>query len=178
MSDGSEVSRHTPAVRLVELGPDAMAALLDGDLVAASVAAGVELTDYFTSGECTWLWQLRLDQVASDPAAQGWVARAAVDEASGLVVGHAGFHGPPDASGLVEVAYSVDPRHRRRGYARALLGELLRRAGSEPDVRTVRATVSPDNVASLATVAGAGFVHVGEQLDEVDGLELVFERPA
>ena len=155
-----------------------MAALVDGDLTAASAVAGVELTDYFTSDGCTWLWRLRLAQMASDPTSRGWVARAVVDAESGAVVGHAGFHGPPDASGMVEVGYSVDPRHRRRGYARALLAELLHRAGEEPGVSTVRATVSPDNVASLATLVGSGFVQVGEQQDEIDGLELVFERPA
>ncbi|MFE6365457.1 hypothetical protein ACFVP3_36360 [Streptomyces sp. NPDC057806] len=42
----------------------------------------------------------------------------------------------------------------------------------------MRATISPDNLASLATISGFGFVEVGEQWDEVDGLELVFEVPA
>jgi L-amino acid N-acyltransferase YncA len=45
-------------------------------------------------------------------------------------------------------------------------------------VRTVRASVSPGNVASLALVRSLGFRQVGEQWDEIDGLELVFERPA
>jgi ribosomal-protein-alanine N-acetyltransferase len=155
-----------------------MSALVTGDLAAASAAAGVRLTDYFAGPDCTWLWRLRLEQLAVDPESARWVARAGVDERSGAVVGHAGFHGPPDDAGTVEVGYSVDPRWRRRGYARALLRELLRRAHEEPGVRTVRATIGPDNVASLATIAGLGFVHVGEQQDEVDGLELVFERPA
>jgi RimJ/RimL family protein N-acetyltransferase len=35
--------------------------------------------------------------------------------------------------------------------------------------------VSPDNAASLALVRRAGFVHVGEQEDDEDGLELVHE---
>jgi hypothetical protein len=30
----------------------------------------------------------------------------------------------------------------------------------------------------LAMIRRAGFQQVGEQIDEVDGLELVFERPA
>lgn len=75
----------------------------------------------------------------------------------------------------MEVAYSVDPLHRRRGYARAMLRALLRRAAAEPEVRTVRATIRPDNVASLATTAGFGFIEVGEQWDDVDGLEIIFE---
>ncbi|WP_231499988.1 GNAT family N-acetyltransferase [Saccharothrix sp. NRRL B-16314] len=96
----------------------------------------------------------------------------------GVVVGHGGFHGPPDESGMVEIGYAIDPAFRRRGYARATLVELLRRSAAEPDVRTVRATISPDNAASLATIAGFGFVEVGEQWDDEDGLELIFERPA
>ncbi len=42
---------------------------------------------------------------------------------------------------------------------------------------TVRASVSPENAASLGTIAPFGFVQVGEQMDEIDGLELIFERP-
>lgn len=42
----------------------------------------------------------------------------------------------------------------------------------------MRATISPDNTASLATIAGFGFAEVGEQWDQEDGLELVFEVPA
>ena len=77
--------------------------------------------------------------------------------------GHAGFHGPPDETGMVEISYSVAPDFRRQGYARAMLAELLHRAAVEPAVTTVRATTSPDNAASLATVSGFGFVEVGEQ---------------
>jgi ribosomal-protein-alanine N-acetyltransferase len=153
-----------------------MAALADGDREGASAAAGLELPAFFTSADCTWLWRLRLQQLAADPRRARWVARAAVDRGTGRVVGHAGFHGPPDATGMAEVGYAVDPLHRRRGYARAMVLELLRWARDEPQLATVRATISPDNVASLATIAGLGFVLVGQQDDEVDGLELVFER--
>jgi len=59
-----------------------------------------------------------------------------------------------------------------------MLRELLRRAAAEPSVRTVRATINPGNVASLATIAGFGFAEVGEQWDEQDGRELIFEVAA
>jgi ribosomal-protein-alanine N-acetyltransferase len=93
------------------------------------------------------------------------------------VVGHAGYHGPPDEHGMVEVGYSVDPAYRRRGYARAALAELLARAEREPAVRTVRASIRPANLASRALVAQYGFVEVGEQEDDLDGLEMVLEVP-
>ena len=160
-------------MRFVRLSSTAMASLLDGNLAEASREAGVALTPYFLTAGA--LWRRRVSQIAADPDSARWVARAAVAEPEGVVVGHAGFHGPPDETGMVEVAYSVDPAYRRRGYARAMLRELLRRASAEPGVSTVRATISPDNVASLATISGFGFAEVGEQWDEEDGRELIFE---
>jgi ribosomal-protein-alanine N-acetyltransferase len=162
------------SVRLVALPEDAMLLLLDGELAAASAAAGGELSDYFLTDEARWLWRLRIDQLRRDPASAGWLA-AAADAETGVVVGHAGYHGPPDEAGMVEVGYSVDLRYRRRGYATAILQALLDRARAEPAVHTVRASIGPDNVGSLAIIRAAGFAEVGEQWDEEDGLELIFE---
>ena len=163
------------SVRFVELSSAALTALLDGRLAEASREAGITLTPYFLTDDAVRLWRRRVSQIAADPGSARWIARAAVAEPEGVVVGHAGFHGPPDQTGMVEVAYSVDPAYRRRGYARAMLRELLRRAVAEPGVSTVRATISPDNVASLATISGFGFTEIGEQWDEEDGRELIFE---
>lgn len=162
-------------VRLVELPGEVLAALLDRDLPAASSLAGLALTEYFVTDRARWLWRLRLAQIAADPSRARWMARHAVVGDHGLVVGHAGFHGPPDERGMVEIGYSVAPEFRRQGHARAMLIELLRRAATEPAVTTVRAAISPDNAASLATIAGFGFDEVGEQWDAEDGLERVFE---
>jgi RimJ/RimL family protein N-acetyltransferase len=155
-----------------------MSALLKEDLSGAGKMAGVALTEYFVTDRARWLWRFRLDQMAADPARARWMVRQAIVGEKGLVVGHAGFHGPPDEAGTVEIGYSVAPDFRRRGYARSALTELFRRAAAEPSVTTVRAAISPGNAASLATISGFGFVEVGEQWDEEDGLELVFEAPA
>jgi RimJ/RimL family protein N-acetyltransferase len=168
----------------VVLEPAVMRALVDGRLEEASVLAGevgvpVPLTEYLV-GE-GWLWQIRLEQVAADPDAQGWVARAAWCQDgpdAGQVVGHLGFHGPPDADGRIEVAYSVDPAHRRRGHARAMLVQALAEVDTMPEVALVRASISPDNAGSLATIRGLGFERIGEQWDEDDGLEELWERPS
>jgi ribosomal-protein-alanine N-acetyltransferase len=165
-------------VRFVELPSTALTALVDGDLPAASASAGVTLTEYFVTDQARRLWRRRVDQVAADPDSAQWIARAVVAEPDGVVIGHAGFHGPPDAAGMVEIGYSVAPDFRRQGYARAILAKLLHRAADEPAVTTVRATIRPDNAASLATISGFGFVKVGEQWDKQDGRELIFEVPA
>ncbi|HET6478550.1 MAG TPA: GNAT family N-acetyltransferase [Actinoplanes sp.] len=164
-----------PDIRFVQLSPAALSALIDGDLAAASAAAGTPLSVYLVDE--AWLWRVRRAEIGVDPRAAEWIARAVVAEPEGVVVGHAGFHGPPDGDGVVEVAYSVDPAFRRRGYAKAMLRALLERADAHPEVTAVRASIRPDNAGSRATIAGFGFRKVGEQWDPEDGLEDVFLRP-
>jgi ribosomal-protein-alanine N-acetyltransferase len=165
--------RGVPDIRFVKLSPAALTAMIEGDLAAASEAAGVTLSQYLMDED--WLWEIRLQDIRRDPASADWIARAAV--ADGVVVGHGGFHGPPDAEGVVEVAYSVDPAHRRKGYAKAMLRALIERAEADPAVTAVRASIRPDNAGSRATIAGFGFKKVGEQWDPEDGLEDVYLRP-
>ena len=98
-----------------------------------------------------------------------------MDDEARAAVGQSGFHGAPDADGMVEVGYGVDPAYRRRGYARAALELAIEHARSEPSVHILRATISPDNEASLALIGQYPFVRNGEQWDEEDGLELIFE---
>ena len=168
--------RGVSEIRFVKLSPAALSALIRGDLPAAGAAAGIALSQFLMDEN--WLWRIRLEQVLRDPASADWIARAAVAEPEGVVVGHGGFHGPPDADGVVEVAYSVDPAYRRRGHARAMLRALLARADADPAVTAVRASIRPDNVGSRATIAGFGFRKIGEQWDPEDGLEDVYLRPA
>lgn len=118
---------------------------------------------------------MRSRQVEEDPASAAWVTGVMWDEQRHLAVGRAGYHGPPDPVGMVEIGYAVDPAFRRRGYARAALEALLRRAADEPQVRTVRVTISPDNLASYELASQYGFVEVGQQWDNEDGLEIVYE---
>lgn len=165
-------------MRVVHLAGPAFDALAAGDLQAAQAASPVPLTHYSAGPDWRGVWRMRSEQVQQDPAAAGWVTGLIYDEDLDLVVGRAGYHGPPDASGMVEVGYAVDPVHRPRGYARAALELLLERAAAESDVRVVRVTISPDNTASSSLTAQYGFAQVGEHWDDEDGLEIVYERTA
>jgi RimJ/RimL family protein N-acetyltransferase len=168
----------TPAVELLPLAADTLRALADGDLAAANRTAAVPLTPYLAGPECRGVWEVRAVQVVEDPASAPWITRIVWDPERRIAVGRAGYHGPPDANGMVEVGYSIDPQYRRQGYARAALLALLDRAGTAPGVTTVRATISPGNVASRDLVLSHGFVEVGEQMDEEDGPEIVYEVAA
>jgi RimJ/RimL family protein N-acetyltransferase len=165
----------TPRVELVELDVATLRALAHGD--GAGRTAPVPMTPWLAEDECRSVWRLRAVQVTADPATARWGTRVIWDPDRGVAVGQAGFHGPPDAVGMVEVGYATDPAFRRQGYAREALRVLLTEAAVEPGVTTVRASVGPDNAASRALVLAHGFVEVGEQMDDEDGLEIVYERP-
>ena len=164
-------------VRIEHLSPEALAALAAGDLDAAIELTGLPLTSYLVSEDRIGVWRRRATQVVEQPQDQPWVTGLLVDLDTGEVVGAGGFHARPDEDGIVEVGYGVDPAYRRRGYARAALLLMLERARSDPSTQVFRVTVSPDNAASLGLVAQLPFVEVGEQWDDEDGLEIIFEMP-
>jgi RimJ/RimL family protein N-acetyltransferase len=165
-------------VRIVHVTAPVFRALADGDLAAANAVSPIPLSAYFAGPEWRGTWQRRLKQVEEDPATAAWVTGVIWDERRHVAVGRAGYHAPPDPSGMVEIGYAVDPAYRRRGYARAALEALLQRAAREPQVRTVRVTISPDNVASMQLASQYGFTEVGEQWDDEDGLEIIYEVDA
>lgn len=167
-----------PDVRIVHLNGAAFRALAQGDLAAAEAASPVALSAYLAGPDCHGLWQMRSEQCERDPASAAWVTGVVWDEQLALPVGAAGFHGPPDSSGVVEIGYRIDPGHRRRGYARAALEALLARADKEPGVRRVRVSIRPDNLPSSRLALQYDFRQVGDQWDDEDGLELVYELPA
>jgi RimJ/RimL family protein N-acetyltransferase len=167
-----------PRVRIVHLTGPVFRALAEGDLDAATALSPVPVSAYLLDPENRGTWRRRADQAEVDPASAGWVTGIIFDEDRRLAAGRAGFHGPPDSEGRVEIGYAVDPALRRRGYARAALEALLRRAGQEPAVRTVRVSIRPDNVPSSALALQYGFVQIGEQWDDEDGTEIIYEVPA
>jgi ribosomal-protein-alanine N-acetyltransferase len=149
--------------------------------LAAGESASLALryvSPYLAGPECVGLWRMRSTQILETPADLPWITRLMVDPQVTAPVGLAGCHGAPDEAGMVEIGYRVDPALRRRGYARRSLETLLAVAQRHPAVRTVRATISPDNVASRALIDSYGFAETGEQWDEEDGLETIYEVSA
>ena len=164
----------SPAVSLHRLDLATIDALARGDLAAARVSSGLMLDPHLVADGSRGVWRVRSTQIAEHPAHAPWITRALV--LGGDVVGKAGFHGPPEpGTGMVEVGYSVAPERRRQGLGRAALRLMRAVAEHAPDARVLRATVSPGNVASRNLVLSEGLVEVGEQWDDEDGLEIVYE---
>lgn len=164
------------SVRLEIVPSTVLEALANGD---SSVFADARVSPYLAGEDWRSLWRLRWAQVQAKPDDAPWVTRFIVDPSVDGAVGIAGFHQAPDAAGMVEIGYAVDPALRRRGYARRALEVLLAvardRAEAHGDVTTVRATISPANMASIDLVTAFGFAERGEQWDDEDGLEIIYE---
>jgi ribosomal-protein-alanine N-acetyltransferase len=166
---------HSARLDLVSMSVEFMHASLTGDLVSASALVGAALPETWP-GRSARTMRYRLDQLASDPSALPWLLRAVVlRDPVRKVIGHIGFHAPPDDLRRVEVGYSIDAYHRRQGYATEAVQALFDWARQAHGVHHFKASIGPSNTASLALARKLGFTQTGSQWDEEDGEELVFE---
>jgi len=124
--------------------------------------------------------RMRRAQLDSDASYGPWCVRAVVLKETNQMVGQIGFHSPPGrpelseiAPGGIEYGYRIYPPYRGRGYAKEAARGLMAWA-VEQGVTSFVVSIRPNNAPSQAIARGLGFVKVGEQMDEVDGLEEVF----
>lgn len=96
---------------------------------------------------------------------------------NGTLLGNCGFKGPPDADGMVEVAYGIAPEHQGKGYATEAAAALVDYALATGQVRVVRAHTRPEANASGRVLTKCGFRRIGEVIDPDDGLVWRWERP-
>src|SRR5256885_2295611 len=108
---------ETARLQLLPYAPEHLLALLEGvpqfeERIGLRAADG--LRDFYLSDDVSpaWLAQLRAS-TTTDPWAHGF---AVVDPESRSVIGSAGFKGPPDEEGVVEIAYGIVPGCQGRGY--------------------------------------------------------------
>ena len=166
----------TERLRLQLLGPEAIRALLAGDRPTAERLTGVPIPPEFGVDADRPFLKVQLSRIEQMPQGQAWMVRLVRLQQSGAVIGSIGFHGPPALVGRAEMGYTIFEPWRRQGYAlegaRALLDWAARQGAP-----SVFLSIGRGNAASLAIARRLGFRQVGEQEDEVDGRELVFELP-
>lgn len=170
----------TARFELVSMSMRFMRLLLARDLEGAADEIGATIPADMADRLDNFL-QFRIADLEVNASAQPWLGRAVVltgPDGTRHAIGSAGFHAPPGEDGRVEIGYRVEPDYRRQGVAGEVVRGLFDWAAREHGVTRFRASVSPNNVASLAIIRGFGFRHVGVQMDDIDGEELVFELDA
>jgi RimJ/RimL family protein N-acetyltransferase len=168
-------------LRLVPLTPAHLLALIEGYsefAQAFGLPAADGLRDFYVSDylEEAWLTQLReLSQGAADPWVWGF---AVVELAAQAVVGTVGFKGPPDETGVVEIAYGIVPSREGQGFATEAATAVIELAVTDSRVRWIQAHTQPEANASTHVLKKCRFEFVGEVTDPVDGQVWRWERPA
>lgn len=105
-----------------------------------------------------------LEKVAGPPAREGWWMHFIVLEradAGPILIGSAGYKGPVDVDGTIEVGYGIVADHQRRGYASEAVRGLLTQAFAVPAVKRVIAETLPELVASIGVLRRCGFRPAG-----------------
>lgn len=122
-------------------------------------------------GPLTW----RVPQVKEDPKLNRWFVRWIVLRSTGEIIGSTSFHGAPDSDGMIEIGLGIQESFRNQGFAKESLIGMWRWALEDSEVRVLRYTVSIDNAPSIHVIESFGFHYHGEQIDEEDGPESIFE---
>jgi len=120
-----------------------------------------------------------LEHLERGPDYYGWmwwyVALGERRHGQRVIVGNIGFKGLPDATGTVEIGYSILPEHQCRGYATEAVQGLVAWAFTHPTVRRVIAETFPDLTPSIRVLEKNGFRRVDEPAAEPGAIR--FERP-
>lgn len=168
-------------LELIILSPQAMEALVEGRGADAERELDASVPPDWPNEHDTRFLRYRMRQLERSPGSEPWLVRAVIlREPVRTMIGHAGFHGQPGVNGkkdpeAVELGYTIFEPYRGRGYATEAAEALMDWAHAEKQIGRFIASVSPENAPSLAIVRKLGFAQTGEQWDDEDGLELVFE---
>jgi len=171
----------TPRLTLLAYTPEQLLALIEQPQAFEEIAALTPadgLRGFYVSGDVSppWLEALRgAKGQGPNPWRHGFFI---IEKESGEIVGGAGFKGPPDAAGMVEIAYGVVPSRAGRGYATEAARALIHFASNDARVRTIRAHTRPEANASTRVLAKCGFEHVGSVVDPENGPVWRWERSA
>jgi RimJ/RimL family protein N-acetyltransferase len=128
--------------------------------------------------EVRGLAAFRAQQLRERPQDEPWLLRAIVTAhpaASRHAIGYLNFHSGPDEHGMIEIGYTLLPEARGQGYAIEAVRGAFGWATREFGIRHFRASVAPGNERSENLIRKLGFLQTGQQWDERDGLELVYE---
>jgi [ribosomal protein S5]-alanine N-acetyltransferase len=171
--------KSLPSIELLPLSPKAILAMIqsvesfEAEIDRKTLA---ELRDFFVCGDVSPEW---LKQLESATVRDTWThGFAVVDVEKNLVVGTAGFKGPPDEIGIVEIAYAIVPSYQGRGLATAAACALIDLAQTDNQVRYFRAHTAPESNASTSILKKLGFEFMGQIHDPQDGSIWRWQRAA
>lgn len=118
----------------------------------------------------------RIPRVKKDPKFADIGLIIAIRKDTNEIAGSAGFHDFPDKNGMIEIGFGIVEEMQNQGFGKELLHGMWQEISKDKSVKILRYTVSPKNLKSMHIIKSIGFDLVGEQMDDEDGLELIYEK--
>jgi RimJ/RimL family protein N-acetyltransferase len=167
---------ETRRLRLVPITLPAIEAVLDHDKPRAEALVGATFPAQWPNDDLVALgFPYSREALRADPDTRLWGDSLVLLRDEPRVIGSVVFHGLP-ASGIAEVAYSIEETSRCCGYAAEAVGACVAWALDQPGITAVQATTFPWHVASLGVIRRVGMVPIGTRDHDTLGDLLVFER--
>ena len=95
----------------------------------------------------------------------GWGLWLAHYEPERMIVGAAGFEGPPDGTGAVAIGYGMVRAHRRRGLTLEGVAALVAWAFGDNRLARILADCALDNAGSISVLEKLAFRRLGQPAD-------------
>lgn len=173
----------TPRLSLRLMTEDFLEANLNDNLEKAESLIGLKLSqNWFDEKD---IISVRLNDYRTDAEFANWGLWAIGLLETEEMIGFIGFHTKPNpeylrefAPNAIEFGYTIFFQNRRQGFAQEALIGLMNWSIKQYPLENFIASVAPNNIASTAMVKKLLFKKIGEQIDEIDGLEFVYSLAA
>lgn len=157
---------ETERLQLIACNKMHLGALMQSEQALADLL-GVELAE-------NWLIfpesvEYSLKMLEADPQVLRWGMHFFLYKDENKIIGTGGFKGAADASGMVELGYSVAPSYENQGFATEAAGGMLDYAFSWSHVKMVDAHTLAEENASGKVLQKCGMTKIAEKHDPQDG---------
>ena len=176
MRDIKIPSIDTVRLSLVSMSMEFLRLMIERDYEAAGKMGGFSISDDYSLP--IFRTERRLGMIEKVSDQHPWMYRSIVRKEDKRMIGHISFHHKaPDPDLLkysdlaAELAYTIEPDYRRKGYARESAIAMMEWANQTHGVCDFFLSISPTNLPSLRLADSMNFRKIGERQDPLDGLE-------
>lgn len=116
---------------------------------------GVEIPDTWPGDDLLEALPLFIKAMEKEPAGLVWDG-IIIHKAEQIAIGGMGFHGGPDAAGMVEIGYNIIPAYEGQGYATEMARRVIEWAFHIPGIQVIIAESLDDNIGSIRVLEKVG----------------------
>jgi [ribosomal protein S5]-alanine N-acetyltransferase len=145
---------ETPRLTLLPFSLEMKKIVLNDKAKLAQII-DVRVPEHWPGPDLTEALPFFVQEMEKNPAGPTWDG-IIIHKAAQIIIGDMGFMGGPDATGTVEIGYSIMPEYRNQGYATEMAQALIRWAFQQKGINVIIASCYADNIGSIKVLHKAG----------------------